>query len=548
MTDVASDRDVAVTIETTRGEVQLRWNPTVGGFEVGVKDNDRMSWAGPFPFVETLEAATALTLPKRAHDLLERDREQEPGRVAARLVARGAVDVGTPTGLMVYRDGRVERYRVESLGFYVGGFDERGIARISFDDGKRSVPVTHVVVHSVDGFAWGYDGAGPRDAGYAMLRHELSRIKPGAINLDDVTTANSRLFTTDVVRVLVPNEPFRLSADTVRTWALEHELVSQLRSPEQETAKLLRSKVAEAARTALDASQSTAPLAQTVEPAPRTRRTPQTIEAAVTVILPVTKNAPINQGTGNNGPDLSDVGFVVLDGPVLDGQDDAAQFVKASPMMNQHVSAVSLPSQRVGVDATPLRDQLLMIGIQERSSPEVLAKGLNLEPVFVERVLSREQMLLDVGEVRAVCEGLHCDPDDLWPPVVVEEQILPQYPVQDWPPYKDRIEPPLGVKLAVSSVAWTAGIAMVQRVSGESLAAVIPLVQLGTNQPQMVPLITDTVNVVEKEVTIDLRNERDATVNVDSQRGEQRGDEKAVPNGEANRLLDGVMQSREVGR
>jgi hypothetical protein len=168
--------------------------------------------------------------------------------------------------------------------------------------------------------------------------------------------------------------------------------------------------------------------------------------------------------------------------------------------------------------------------------------------LFVERVLSREQMLLDVGEVRAVCEGLHCDPDDLWPPVVVEEQILPQYPVQDWPPYKDRIEPPLGVKLAVSSVAWTAGIAMVQRVSGESLASVIPLVQLGTNQPQVVPLTTDTVNVVEKEVTIDLRNERDATMNVDSQRGEQRGAEKVERNGEANRLLDGVVQSREVGR
>jgi hypothetical protein len=150
MTDLASDRDVAVTIETTRGEVQLRWNPTVGGFEVGVKESDRMSWVGPFPFVESLEAATALTLPKRAHDLLEHDREQEPGRVAARLVAAGAVDVGTPTGLMAYRDGRVERYRVESLGSYVGGFDERGVARISFDDGKRSVPVRHVVVHSVD--------------------------------------------------------------------------------------------------------------------------------------------------------------------------------------------------------------------------------------------------------------------------------------------------------------------------------------------------------------------------------------------------------------
>jgi hypothetical protein len=144
---------------------------------------------------------------------------------------------------------------------------------------------------------------------------------------------------------------------------------------------------------------------------------------------------------------------------------------------------------------------LLMIGIQQRSTPDDLAIDLGLEPPFVQRILSREQMLLDIGEVRAVCVGLHCDPDDLWPPAVVEEQILGEYPVEEWPPYKDRhVEPALGVRLAVASVAWTAGIAMVQRFSGVSVAAVAPLMALGTADPSLVPIISDTMNLVGREL------------------------------------------------
>jgi hypothetical protein len=168
MTDLdigVGGREVAVSIDTTAGEAQIRWSPDAGGFEVRLQEPSGVvqPWHGPFAQLDALEAATAFALPKRARELLESDRAAEPARSVASSLAPRTVELGSPSGLIAYREGRIERYRTETIGAYVGSFDAKGNAQIQFEDGKRQIPVRHVAIDSPDGLAWGYDGAGPRD-------------------------------------------------------------------------------------------------------------------------------------------------------------------------------------------------------------------------------------------------------------------------------------------------------------------------------------------------------------------------------------------------
>jgi hypothetical protein len=63
---------------------------------------------------------------------------------------------------------------------------------------------------------------------------------------------------------------------------------------------------------------------------------------------------------------------------------------------------------------------------------QLCARGLGLNPALLESILDGTTAELDLPAVRAVCEGLHCSPYDLWG-TEVGRRVLPVYGPEHWP-------------------------------------------------------------------------------------------------------------------
>ena len=69
---------------------------------------------------------------------------------------------------------------------------------------------------------------------------------------------------------------------------------------------------------------------------------------------------------------------------------------------------------RSGLDATPVRDQLIMTRIRTQDPWPTIAAGMQLPLGLVEDLIDRRRSVIQPTEIRAVCEALRCTPLQLW--------------------------------------------------------------------------------------------------------------------------------------
>lgn len=155
-----------------------------------------------------------------------------------------------PNGLVVYPDGSTTPFRDSvvaadggcGLGAaggsagdgrvgdaYLGRFVDGQKATLFYRTASTTRVVPHIRKHSPDGLSWGYNGAGPRDTAYAMLRHHLRRSHPTATNIDQLVDRRHVEFADEHIGVLTPNEPFEIYVATVRAWVEARKVEREVR-------------------------------------------------------------------------------------------------------------------------------------------------------------------------------------------------------------------------------------------------------------------------------------------------------------------------------
>jgi hypothetical protein len=143
----------------------------------------------------------------------------------------------------------------------------------------------------------------------------------------------------------------------------------------------------------------------------------------------------------------------------------------------------AVPREQLGAISTmPLRDQLLWTGIQSATDAAGLARATGLDEQFLTDVLMKRRATMSIDDVRTISEAMHIDPYDIWPPDVIEDQIIEQYPPSTWPEVRQR---DFAVGRVVIGVMEFTAVAGVVALSPELLDAAGGLLVAARDNPEL---------------------------------------------------------------
>ncbi len=305
------------------------------------------------------------------------------------------------------------------MGAYVGGFDETGRGALWFrDEGGQRREVPHVVSHSPDGLAWGYEGSGPADTALSILAD---------ITLDQgVAERWHQEFKREVVARLSLNQPFELERGSVEQWlagkgvaiAAEWDLTgpTSTSAPGSEPLGADHAPVATAAQ-----------LAQRSAALDARERALDAREAAVASAHQHVRAAARSVDKACAALDLRERG--------LDRRDLRAETWEAS------LQAATGTEPRWTLPAGPVKGQIEALMVLTHDDLSTVARGINVEPEWAAGVMDGSITEVDLNHVQRLCHGLHCTPYDFWG-AEAGRSILHAYGPELWPRYIEPLAAP----------------------------------------------------------------------------------------------------------
>ncbi|MGI8711561.1 MAG: DUF6166 domain-containing protein [Acidimicrobiales bacterium] len=279
----------------------------------------------------------------------------------------------------------------------MGGFDETGRGALWFrDEGGQRREVPHVVSHSPDGLAWGYEGSGPADTALSILAD---------ITQDQgVAERWHQEFKREVVARLSLNQPFELERGSVEQW-------------------LAGKGVAIAAEWDL-ADRPTSMSA----PGPlEERHAPVATAAHLTQRSAALDARERSLDAREAALDLRERG--------LDRRDLRAETWEAS------LQGATGTEPRWTLPAGPVKGQIETLLVLTHDDLSTVARGINVEPEWAVGVMDGSITEVDVDHVQRLCHGLHCTPYDFWG-AEAGRSILHAYGPELWPRYIEPLAAP----------------------------------------------------------------------------------------------------------
>jgi hypothetical protein len=275
------------------------------------------------------------------------------------------------------------RARDHPDGVYTGDYGPDGAARLSFtpEAGAPPEPVAILSRHSPNGIAWGYTGNGAADCALSILTHATN---------DHLADTHYQDFKREVIAQLATNQPFRLEPAVLQRWLTETGINP---SP---------------GRSVAPASQRRARLF------PYERETGQ----------------PAHANTDGDTARAS-----ALEVRARELADWERRLDQRERQLDKRAAALD---DAYGTEpawtapAEPIRCQFEWYLHVVGDPPERLAKGLDLEPEWVNGVLGGLITEVDLDHISRLCESLHCNPYDLWGSHV-GRSLLHAYGPELWP-------------------------------------------------------------------------------------------------------------------
>jgi DNA-binding Xre family transcriptional regulator len=263
-------------------------------------------------------------------------------------------------------------------GFYTGDYGDDGRPQLWFTPGpfteREPVPLLHR--HSPNGIAWGYAGNGAADAARSILAHAA-----GA----ELAEVHYQTFKHEVIARLPVNQPFLLEVSPITTFLRQRGIHPDLG----------------------EEPFTTPAEARGGRPAPL-------------VAEPSSSRERHARGYWDRMHDVAE----------RERELDQREF-----RLDQREAAMNADlgiQPANSAPATPIRAQLLWLRDITGDSIETMAKGLDVEPDWIERVVDGRIARVDLDHIQRLCEALHCNPFDLWG-TEVGRSLLPVYGPELWP-------------------------------------------------------------------------------------------------------------------
>lgn len=269
-------------------------------------------------------------------------------------------------------------------GLYIGDYGPDGRARLAFIPGPgapdEEVPI--VCRHSPNGVAWGYTGNGAADCALSILAHATD---------EHLADTHYQDFKREVINGLPTNEPFRLEPAVLQRWLADTGITPG--SPRRLAA------------------------------APEHRLRPVPNQGW---------DAPAFAHADHVEPVSRASGLEVRARELADWE---RRLDQRERRLDKRAAALE---DALGIQpawtapAEPLRAQFEWYLQVTGDPPATLAKGLDLEPAWLESVLARGTTEIDLDHIQRLCESLHCSPYDLWGDRV-GRSLLHCYGPEMWP-------------------------------------------------------------------------------------------------------------------
>jgi len=270
-------------------------------------------------------------------------------------------------------------------GIYTGDYGPDGKARLSFTPGpgapSGAVPI--LFRHSPNGVAWGYTGNGAADCALSILTHAID---------EHLADTHYQDFKREVIAQLPTNEPFRLEPAVLHRWLADTGIT-------------------------LGAGRHFAAV-----PEQRLRLVP----------YPDWDADPAFSHTPNDDTPARSTG---LDARARELAEWERRLDQRERRLDKRAEALD---DALGVAPAwsappePLRAQFEWYLQVTGDPPSMLAKGLDVEPAWMESVLAGGATEIDLDHIQRLCESLHCTPYDLWGDRV-GRSLLHCYGPEMWP-------------------------------------------------------------------------------------------------------------------